>query len=65
MDHYQSHIHLSIYNELMKTVPSTFDAKVMGMKPCILNDVFHILKELECTFIQKIFFLFTTYRCGF
>jgi hypothetical protein len=33
----------------MKTVPSTFDAKVMGMKPCSLSDILHILKELECT----------------
>jgi hypothetical protein len=33
----------------MKIVPSTFDAKVMGMKLYSLNDVLHILKELEYT----------------
>jgi hypothetical protein len=35
----------------MKTVPPTFDAKVMGMKPCSISDVLHILKELEYTLL--------------
>jgi hypothetical protein len=33
----------------VKIVPPTFDAKVMGMKPCSMSDVVHILKELEYT----------------
>ncbi len=40
---------LSICNERMKTIPPTFDVKVMGMKPCSLSDILHILKELEYT----------------
>jgi hypothetical protein len=48
-NHYQNCIRLSICNERVKTVPPTFDAKVVGMKPCSLSDILHILKELEYT----------------
>jgi hypothetical protein len=30
-------------------MPPTFDAKVVGLKLCSLNDIPHILKELEYT----------------
>ncbi len=48
-NHYQSHIHFPSYNELTRNVLPTFDAKVVGLKPCSLNDILHILKELEYT----------------
>ncbi len=51
IDHYQSHKRLSICNERVNIVPSTFDAKIVGMKLCSLNDVLHILKELEYTLL--------------
>jgi predicted class III extradiol MEMO1 family dioxygenase len=32
-----------------KIVPRTLNAKVVRLKPCSLNDVLHILKELDYT----------------
>jgi len=48
-NHYQNRICLSICNEQVKIITSTFNAKVMGMKLCSLSDVLHIFKELEYT----------------
>jgi hypothetical protein len=42
---------LPIYNERIRTIPPTFDAKVVGKKSCNLNDILHILKELEYTLL--------------
>jgi len=51
IDHYRTRIHCPIYNEWIKIVPPTFDAEVVGMKPCSLSDTLHILKELEYTLL--------------
>jgi hypothetical protein len=31
----------------MKIIPRMLDAEVVKLKPCSLNDVLHIMKELE------------------
>jgi hypothetical protein len=38
-----------IYNEQTKIIFPTFEVEVVGLKPCNLNDIPHILKELEYT----------------
>jgi hypothetical protein len=47
IDHNKTHIILFIYGDRMKIIPYTLDAKVARFLPYNLNDVLHILKELE------------------
>jgi hypothetical protein len=47
INHYKTHICLFIYGDKMKTIPRTLNVKVVKFKPYSLNDVLHILKELE------------------
>jgi hypothetical protein len=68
LDHYQSRICLPIYNEQVKTIPLTFDVEVVGMKPCSLNDILHILKELEYTLLiiphpEEYYFIYRLHTC--
>ncbi len=51
MDHYQNHIHFPICNEWTKIVLPTCDAKIVGLKPCNLSDILHILTKLEYTLL--------------
>ncbi len=47
INHYKTHICLFIYGDQMKIIPRMLDAEVVKLKPCSLNDVLHIMKELE------------------
>jgi hypothetical protein len=38
-----------ISNEQIRIILPTFDVEVVGLKPCSLSDILHILKELEYT----------------
>jgi hypothetical protein len=36
-------------NQRVKIVPLTYNAKIVGMKPCSLVEILHILKDLQYT----------------
>ncbi len=68
IDYYRTHIRCPIYNKRVRTIPPTFDAKVMEMKSCNLNDTLHILKELEYTLpiishLEEYYFIYCMQTC--
>jgi hypothetical protein len=49
-------------------IPSTSDAEVVGLKPYSLNDILHILKELEYTLLiilhpKGYYFIYCLHTC--
>jgi len=68
IDHYQSCMRFSIYNEQTKIIPQTSNVEVVGLKSCNLSDIMHILKELKYTLpiiphLEGYYFVYRLHTC--
>jgi hypothetical protein len=68
IDQYWNCMCFPICNERTRIVPPTFDVEVVGLKPCNLNDILHILKELKYTLLiiphlERYYFIYHLQTC--